>query len=95
MYIFATSQNESVELKQEIWLELNNLGLSPGGFFLLKVKVTETERFVSFNVACKCKRKRCRLTPKKKKDGLFNKLDSLETLASMKNDSILKCARDF
>ncbi|AUB44145.1 IS4 transposase (plasmid) [Nostoc flagelliforme CCNUN1] len=45
-------------MQADVWLELNDLGLAPGiSFFVKGVKVTKIKGFVSFNVACKWKRK--------------------------------------
>lgn len=64
-FCLRLKKNEFVEVKTEIWLELNNLGLSPGvAFFLKGVKVTKQKGFVSFNVACKWKRKILGVAPK-------------------------------
>ncbi len=43
-----------VEMQTDIWLQLKDLGLSPGvSFFIQGVKVTKTQGFFSFNVAGK------------------------------------------
>lgn len=56
-FCLRLKKNEFVEVKNEIWLELNNLGLSPGvSLFLQGVKVTKQKGFVNFNVACKWQR---------------------------------------
>lgn len=96
-FCLRLKKNEFVEVKTEIWLELNNLGLSPGvSFFLKGVKVTKQKGFVSFNVACKWKRKILGVAPK---EGWFilTNLDSLETaIASYKKRfDIEEMFRDF
>lgn len=64
-FCLRLKQNEFVQVKTEIWLELNNLGLTPGvSFFLAGVKVTKMKGFRSFNVACKWKRKILGVAPK-------------------------------
>ncbi|GAB1541893.1 hypothetical protein NUACC21_45660 [Scytonema sp. NUACC21] len=82
-------KNEFIEFKNEICLELNELGLSPGiSFFLQGVKVTKQKGFRGFNVACKWRRKIRGITPK---EGWFI-LTSFETLelaiAAYKKDLI-------
>lgn len=49
-------KNHFVERETDIWLELDDLGLSPGvSFFLKGVKVTKTKDLQGFNLACKWK----------------------------------------
>lgn len=96
-FCLRIKKNEFVEVKTEIWLELNNLGLSPGiSFFLKGVQVTKQKGFVSFNVACKWKRKLLGVAPK---EGWFilTNLDTLETaIASYKKRfDIEEMFRDF
>ena len=96
-FCLRLKKNEFVEVKTEIWLELNNLGLSPGvSFFLKGVQVTKQKGFVSFNVACKWKRKILGVAPK---EGWFilTNLDTLETaIASYKKRfDIEEMFRDF
>jgi hypothetical protein len=58
-------KNHFVEVKEDIWLELKQVGLSPGvSLFFQGVKVTKTPGFLSFNVACKWKRKILGVAPK-------------------------------
>ncbi len=72
-------KNEFVEYQKDIWIELNNLGLTPGvSFFIKGVKVTKSKGFFSFNVACKWKRKINGVAPK---EGWFI-LTNLESLDS-------------
>lgn len=57
-FCLRLKQNEFVLLEDEIWLHLNDFGLSPGmTFYLNGVKVTKQKGFAKFNVACKWKRK--------------------------------------
>jgi hypothetical protein len=76
-FCLRLKKNEFIEVEKEIWLELKNLGLSPGtSFFLKGVKVTKTKGFVNFNLACKWKRKILGVAPE---EGWFL-LTNLETL---------------
>lgn len=78
-FCLRLKKNEFVQVKNEIWVELNNLGLTPGGsFFLQGVKVTKMKGFRSFNVAGKWKRKIDGVAPK---EGWFI-LTNFETLAA-------------
>lgn len=57
-FCLRLKKNEFVEYEKDIFLQLNQLGLAPGVCFFIKgVKVTKTRGFMSFNVACKWKRK--------------------------------------
>ena len=57
-FCLRLKKNHFVELEQDIWLELQQVGLSPGiSLFFKGIKVTKTQGFFSFNVACKWKRK--------------------------------------
>jgi hypothetical protein len=81
-FCLRLKKNEFVEYEKDIWIELNNLGLTPGvSFFIKGVKVTKTKGFFSFNVACKWKRKINGVAPK---EGWFilTNLDSLESAIS-------------
>lgn len=96
-FCLRLKKNEFVEVKTEFWLELNNLGLSPGiSFFLKEVKVTKQKGFVSFNVACKWKRKILGVAPK---EGWFilTNLDTLElaVVAYKSRFDIEEMFRDF
>ncbi|MDZ8257196.1 IS4 family transposase [Nostoc sp. ChiQUE01b] len=76
-FCLRLKKNHFVEVKKDIWLELKQVGLSPGAsLFFQGVKVTKTQGFFSFNVACKWKRKRLGIAPK---EGWFI-LTNLETL---------------
>ena len=81
-FCLRLKKNEFVEYQKEIWIELKNLGLTPGvSFFIKGVKVTKSKGFFSFNVACKWKRKIDGVAPK---EGWFilTNLDSLESAIS-------------
>jgi hypothetical protein len=81
-FCLRLKKNEFVEYEKDIWIELNNLGLTPGvSFFLKGVKVTKTRGFFSFNVACKWKRKIHGVAPK---EGWFilTNFNSLESAIS-------------
>jgi hypothetical protein len=76
-FCLRLKKNHFVEVEEDIWLELQQVGLSPGvSLFLKGVKVTKTQGFFSFNVACKWKRKILGVPPK---EGWFI-LTNLETL---------------
>ncbi len=64
-FCLRLKKNEFVEYQKDIWVELNNLGLTPGvSFFMKGVKVTKTKGFFSFNVASKWQRKINGVAPK-------------------------------
>lgn len=78
-FCLRLKKNEFIEYQHDVWVELNNLGLTPGvSFFLKGVKVTKTKGFIGFNVACKWKRKILGVTPN---EGWFI-LTNLDTLES-------------
>lgn len=78
-FCLRLKKNEFVQVKPEIWVELNSLGLTPGvSVFLQGVKVTKTKGFISFNVAGKWQRKNLGVAPK---EGWFI-LTNFETLSS-------------
>jgi Transposase DDE domain len=81
-FCLRLKKNEFVEDQKGILVELNNLGLVPGvSIFLKGVKVTKTRGFISFNVACKWKRKVDGVAPK---EGWFilTNLDWIESAIS-------------
>lgn len=96
-FCLRLKKNEFVEVETNVWVELNNLGLTPGvSIFIKGVKVTKIKGFVSFNVACKWKRKILGIAPK---EGWFI-LTNLETLseaiaAYKKRFNIEEMFRDF
>jgi hypothetical protein len=49
-------KNEYVELEEQIWFQLSDLGLTPGmSVYYQGVKVTKTKGFAGFNLAAKWK----------------------------------------
>lgn len=81
-FCLRLKKNEFVEVEKDIFQELNSLGLEPGvSFFIQGVKVTKTRGFMSFNVACKWKRKINGVAPK---EGWFilTNFESLELAIS-------------
>ena len=57
-FCLRLKKNEYIELKDENWLELKELGLSPGtSLYLEGVKLTKQKGFEQFNLAAKWKRK--------------------------------------
>jgi Transposase DDE domain len=96
-FCLRIKKNHFVEMQTGIYLELNELGLSPGvSFFLKGVKVTKSQGFTSFNVACKWKRKILGVAPE---EGWFilTNLDSLESAIAYykKRFDIEEMFRDF
>lgn len=96
-FCLRLKKSEFVQVKTEIWVELNNLGLTPGvSFFLQGVKVTKMKGFISFNVACKWQRKILGVAPK---EGWFilTNFDtlSLATAAYKQRFAIEEMFRDF
>jgi hypothetical protein len=96
-FCLRLKKSEFVEVETNVWVELNNLGLTPGvSIFIKGVKVTKIKGFVSFNVACKCQRKILGVAPK---EGWFI-LTNFETLpeaiaAYKKRFDIEEMFRDF
>ncbi len=81
-FCLRLKKNEFIERENDIFIELSNLGLMPGvSFFIKGVKVTKTRGFMSFNVACKWKRKIHGVAPK---EGWFilTNFDDLESAIS-------------
>lgn len=96
-FCLRIKKNHFIERKTDIWLALNELGLSPGvSFFFQGVKVTKFQGFTSFNVTCKWKRKILEVAPD---EGWFilTNLESLElAIASYKKRfDIEEMFRDF
>lgn len=78
-FCLRLKKNHFVSMQTDVWLELNDLGLSPGvSLFIKGVKVTKIKGFISFNVACKWQRKILGVAPE---EGWFI-LTNLETLVS-------------
>ncbi len=96
-FCWRLKKNEFVEFEKGIFHELNSLGLEPGiSFFIQGVKVTKTRGFISFNVACKWKRKINGVSPK---EGWFilTNFDKLEVAISAykRRFDIEEMFRDF
>ncbi|GAX35864.1 transposase [Nodularia sp. NIES-3585] len=96
-FCLRLKKNEFVEFEKDIFQELNSLGLEPGvSFFIQGVKVTKTRGFMSFNVACKWKRKINGVAPK---EGWFilTNFEALELAISAykKRFDIEEMFRDF
>lgn len=57
-FCLRLKRDEFIQVEGELWVQLQNLGLSPGVcFYFQGVKVTKTKGFTGFNVACKWKKK--------------------------------------
>ena len=96
-FCLRLKKNEFVEYQKDIWVELNNLGLTSGvSFFMKEVKVTKTKGFFSFNVASKWQRKINGVAPK---EGWFilTNFESLEAAISAYKQrfNIEEMFRDF
>ncbi|NEO00767.1 MAG: IS4 family transposase [Moorea sp. SIO3I7] len=96
-FCLRLKKNEFIEVKKDLFIQLNNLGLTPGlSFFIQGVKVTKTRGFTSFNVAGKWQRKVKGVAPK---EGWFilTNLESLESAISAykKRFDIEEMFRDF
>jgi hypothetical protein len=96
-FCLRLKKNHFVEIQTDVWLELKDLGLAPGvAVFIKGVKVTKINGFVSFNVACKWKRKILGVAPE---EGWFilTNLDSLESAVAFykKRFDIEEMFRDF
>lgn len=96
-FCLRLKKNHFVERETDIWLELDDLGLSPGiSFFIKGVKVTKTKGLRGFNLACKWKRKISGVAPE---EGWFilTNLASLESaiFAYKKRFDIEEMFRDF
>jgi Reverse transcriptase (RNA-dependent DNA polymerase)/Transposase DDE domain len=96
-FCLRLKKNHFIEQQTDVWLELKYLGLSPGiSLFLQCVKVTKTQGFTNFNVACKWKRKILGVAPE---EGWFilTNLNTLElAIASYKKRfDIEEMFRDF
>lgn len=96
-FCLRLKKNHFIERETDIWLELDDLGLSPGlSFFLKGVKVTKTKGLRGFNLACKWKRKILGVAPE---EGWFilTNMSSLElAIAAYKRRfDIEEMFRDF
>jgi len=96
-FCLRLKHNEFVQLEGEIWLQLSDLGLSPGMMFYLNgVSVTKQKGFAKFNVACKWKRKYWGWAPDEGWFILTNLTDlSSAVLAYKKRFGIEEMFRDF
>lgn len=57
-FCLRLKRDEFIQVEGEIWLQLQNLGLTPGvSLYFRGVKVTKTKRLAGFNIACKWQRK--------------------------------------
>lgn len=96
-FCLRLKKNEFVEIKQDIFMELSSLGLTPGvSFFIKGVKVTKTQGFISFNVAAKWQRKINGVAPKEAWF-ILTTFDNLESAiaAYKKRFDIEQMFRDF
>ena len=96
-FCLRLKKNHFIARETDIWLELDNLGLSPGlSFFLKGVKITKTKGLGGFNLAWKWKRKILGVTPE---EGWFilTNLTSLDSAISAykKRFNIEEMFRDF
>jgi Transposase DDE domain len=90
-------KNEYVELEEQIWFQLNDLGLSPGmSLYYQGIRVTKTKGFSGFNLAAKWKRNYQNKSSQEPWFILTN-LDSLlaATVAYSKRMGIEEMFRDF
>ena len=90
-------KNEYVELEEQIWFQLSDLGLTPGmSLYYQGVKVTKTKGFSGFNLAAKWKRN-YRDNSSKETWFILTNLDSLDaaTSAYAKRMGIEEMFRDF
>ena len=90
-------KSEFIQLKNEIWQTLGELGLKPGiSLFLAGVKVTKSQQISGFNLACKWQKTRLGISPE---EGWFilTNLPDLETAISAykKRFGIEEMFRDF
>jgi Transposase DDE domain len=77
-FCLRLKKDEFVEIEDNVWKELDNLGLEPGiSLFLEGINVTKKHKIGGFNLACKWKRKIQGISPK---EGWFilTNLDNLE-----------------
>jgi len=66
LFCLRLKKNEFIEVENDVWLQLDNLGLKPGiSLFLEGIKVTKTQKMGGFNLAGKWKRKIRGIEPKK------------------------------
>lgn len=97
MFCLRLKKNEFIKIEDDVWQELNDLGLKPGvSFFIEGIKVTKTKKISGFNLAAKWKRQVGGTAPK---EGWFilTNLGNLESaIASYKKRfDIEEMFRDF
>jgi hypothetical protein len=96
-FCLRLKKSEFIENENALWIQLNDLGLSPGlSFYLQGIKVTKSHKTPGFNVASKWKRKYRGIAPE---EGWFilTNLDSLDTAinAYCRRFRIEEMFRDF
>lgn len=90
-------KNEYIELEEQIWFQLSDLGLAPGmSLYYQGIKVTKTKGFSGFNLAAKWRRK-YRGKSSKEPWYILTNLDNLSaaTWAYSKRMGIEEMFRDF
>ena len=97
LFCLRLKKNEFVEVENDVWTQLDDLGLKPGvSIFLEGVKVTKTKKISGFNLAGKWKRKMLGVAPQ---EGWFllTNLDALPLAiaAYKKRFDIEEMFRDF
>ncbi len=96
-FCLRLKKNELIEFEDQIWLELDSLGLVPGtSLFFQGIKVTKNRGVTRFNVAAKWKRKISGVVPKEPWFILTNlKSLDLAITAYKKRFNIEQMFRDF
>lgn len=96
-FCLRLKKSHFIEVEKDIWLELSQVGLVPGvSIFFQGVKVTKTNGFENFNVACKWQRKTEGNTPKEGGFILTNFSTLKEAIAGYKKRFALEeMFRDF
>jgi hypothetical protein len=96
-FCLRLKHNEFVLLEDEVWLQLNALGLSPGIMFYLNgVRVTKQKGFGKFNLTAKWKRKYLGWAPDEGWFILTNLSDLPTAISAYKNRfDIEEMFRDF
>ena len=92
-FCLRLKKNENIEIENQNWQSLNNLGLTPGvSRFYSNIKVTKTKQVEGFNVAAKWKKKFKGCACAIAKAGLFSQiLVTFPVLSKLiKNASALK-----
>jgi hypothetical protein len=96
-FCLRLKKNHFIEQEEQIWYQLQELGLQPGiSFYLRGTKMTKTKQVVGFDLAAKWQKKRYGLTPE---EGWFilTNLGSLDLAitAYKKRFGIEEMFRDF